>query len=156
MHNAPAVSYPVGRSRFHGCLLALVGLGGAVAGLVWNHQAHPVGWQQWFYVVTLALTCFVAAQVWHRTPKGSLQWDGQAWNWICGQTSKSGALTAHLDLQFCMALSLRTDAGTRIWLWPERWVEAVHWIGLRHAVFSRGAKASVQDSSGKIGLTELT
>jgi hypothetical protein len=156
MHNAPAVSYPVGRSRFHGFLLVLVGLCGAVGGLVWNHQVHPVGWLQWFYVVTLALTCFAAGRVSLRKPKGSLQWNGQAWSWICGQRSNSGALTAHLDLPFCTALSLRTDVGTRIWLWPERRIEAVRWNGLRQAVFSRGASASEQNSSAKIGLTELT
>lgn len=146
MHSAPALSYPVGRSRFQGWLLGLTGLTGALAGLLWLYQVNPAGWRQWLFVVTLLCACLVAAAAWSRSPRGSLRWDGQAWNWTSVDASACGVLTVHLDLQFCLVLSLRLSTGARIWLWPQRSAEAALWSALRRAVFSRGSAGQADDA----------
>lgn len=145
MHGAPAVSYPVGRSRFQGWLVGLTGLGGTVAGLLWRHQADPAGWRQWLLALTLLCVCALAADAWRRSPRGSLRWDGQTWSWTAVDASVCGVLTVHLDLQFCLLLSLRLDTGARIWFWPERGAEVMAWNALRRAVFSRIARVQAPD-----------
>ncbi|MEI8028192.1 MAG: hypothetical protein WCH35_00250 [Comamonadaceae bacterium] len=154
MHNAPAVSYPVGRSRFQGGLIGLTTLGAAVAGLLWYHQADPVVWLRWLFAFTLGLTGSAAANFWYRAPTGTLSWDGRVWSWDCGKAPISGVVTVYLDLQYFMLLSLRTDVGERIWLWPERRNEAIYWNALRQAVFSRGATANPNDTSVIVDLTD--
>jgi hypothetical protein len=154
MHNAPAVSYPVGRSRFQGGLVGLATLGAAIAGLLWRHQAAPVAWLQWLFAFTLGLTSFAAASSWYRAPTGTLCWDGRVWSWHCVKAPINGVVTVYLDLQYFMLLGLRTDVGERVWLWPERRTEARYWNALRQAVFSRGASANPNDASAIVDLTE--
>ena len=145
MHSAPAVSFPVGRSRFQGWLVGLTGLTGAVGGLLWRYQAEPAGWRQWLFALTLLCACALAAGAWFRSPRGHLRWDGQAWSWTSAERSVGGVLTVHLDLQFFLLLSLRLDAGSRIWFWPERGAELTAWNALRRAVFSRAAPIHAPD-----------
>ncbi len=154
MHNAPAVSYPVGRSRFQGGLVGLATWGGTIAGLLWRHQTDPVVWLQWLFAFTIGLTSYAAARFWYRAPTGTLRWDGRAWSWYSGKAPISGAVTVYLDLQYFMLLSLRTEGGERIWLWPERRTEARYWNALRQAVFSRGAKVNPHDASARVSPTE--
>ena len=147
MHSAPAVSYPVGRSRFQGSLVGLAGLAGTVTGLFWYRQADPVGWRQALFAMTLLAVCSVAVQSWRRSPQGYLGWDGQAWSWTRADGSVCGLVKVHLDLQFCLVLSLRTDSGSRLWIWPERRAELALWHALRCAVFSRGGAGQARDAS---------
>lgn len=155
MHSAPAVSYPVGRSRFQGWLVSMAGLAGMVAGLLWRQQADLAGWRQWIFAVTLLGACVVAVQAWRRTPRGSLRWDGQAWSWTSVDVSACGVVTVHLDLQFFLLLSLRTDTGVRLWLWPERRAEVTRWNALRRAVFSRRGAAQAQTVNAEADLVSV-
>jgi len=136
MHSAPAVSYPVGRSRFQGYLLGLSCLIGIISGWLWHYQSDPGGWRQWLFSLVLLGVCSVAVLVWRRSPQGRLSWDGQSWNWTCADLSVCGVLTVHLDLQFFLVLCLHLDSGAAIWLWPERGATEVRWNSLRQAVFS--------------------
>ncbi len=154
MHNAPAVSYPVGRSRFQGGLVGLATLGGAIASLLWHHQADPVVWLQWLFAFTLGLTSYAAARFWYRAPTGTLCWDGRAWSWYSVKVPISGVVTVHLDFQYFMLLSLSSEGGEQIWLWPERRTEARYWNALRQAVFSRGANANPRDACARVDLAE--
>ena len=147
MHSAPAVSFPVGRSRFHGWLVSLAGLGGAVAGLLWHYQTSPAGWRPWLFFGTLLGACVVAAYAWRRSPRGSLCWDGLAWSWTTVDGSARGVLAVHFDLQFCMVLSFRPDRGALIWLWAQRELDVALWTALRRAVFSRGGARQPKDTS---------
>jgi toxin CptA len=143
MHSAPALTYPVGRSRFQVWLLCLIGLVSVSAGLRWVQQSGPVDWRQGLFAVTLLIYGLVDVLAWRRTPTGTLHWDGQVWGWTEMTQSLSGAVTVHLDLQFCMVLSLQSENGSRIWLWPERRRDPVRWSALRRAVFSRAASGHV-------------
>ena len=155
MYSAPAVFYPVGCSRFQGCVLGLLGLTGALAGLLWRLQADPTMWQQGLFALILCGTCLVAFWAWRTTPRGSLQWDGQDWNLTLPALSLAGVLTVHLDLQWCLLLCLHSENGRRDWLWVERWRDLASWSALRRAVFSAGAasqapRAGVGDHRGQV------
>jgi len=147
MHSAPAVSYPVGRSRFQEWLILMTGLTGGVVGFYWHQQADLADWRQYLYGLNLLAACIVAIHVWRCTPQGQLRWDGQTWSWTRGQVSVCGHVTIHLDLQFVLLLSLYTETGSKLWLWPERGADMARWHALRRAVFSYRAKGPSQDSS---------
>lgn len=155
MHSAPAVSYPVGRSRFQGWLLVLSGLAGLLVGLIWFRQSDLAGWRQGLYAASLLVTCVMAVQAWRRSPCGSLRWDGQAWSWTERDVSVGAVLTVHLDFQFFLLLSLRTDTGSRIWLWPERRTMAARWNGLRRAVFSHRGAGQVLTANAEAALVRV-
>ena len=142
MHSAPAITYPVGRSRFHAALLAGIALVTLLVGLLWQNLGNPQSWRQGLYAVTAIGFGMLAFQGWRRTPDGNLHWDGQAWNWTAGTVVLGGKVGVHLDLQFCMVLSLRMGDGTRVWFWPERRSDPVRWNALRRAVFAQGLDRS--------------
>lgn len=147
MHSAPAVSYPVGRSRFQGWLVGLTGIGGTAIGLFWCYAVNPGGWRQWLYATTLLGFCVAAVAVWRRSPPGRLRWDGQAWNWSAMDASACGVLIVHLDFQSCLLLSFCPEKGPRLWLWPERGTDVLRWNALRCAVFSHSDECQAQDAS---------
>ena len=138
MHSAPAVTYPVGRSRFHAALLIGIAVTTLLVGLSWHHLGDPENWRQGCFAATAIGSGLLAFQAWRRTPSGNLHWDGQAWSWTAGATLVSGTVGVHLDLQFCVVLRLRAGDGTRVWLWPERRSDPAHWNALRRAVFAQG------------------
>ena len=137
MHSAPAVTYPVGRSRFHAALLIGIAVMTLLIGLLWRNLGDPQNWRQACFAATAIGFGLVAFHDWRRTPAGNLHWDGQAWNWAAGAKLLSGTLGVHIDLQFCMVLSLRMGSGPRVWLWPERRSDPMRWNALRRAVFAR-------------------
>ncbi|MBA3057889.1 MAG: hypothetical protein KJ614_04535 [Gammaproteobacteria bacterium] len=139
MHNAPAVNYPVGRSRFQGWLVLGLGLGASVAGALWLRQIDAVGWRQWLFAAVLLVASGTTVLAWLRSARGNLSWDGKNWHWTGAAGSSQGVLTVHLDGQFFLLLSLRLDTGKRLWLWPERRLDVTRWSALRRAVFSRAA-----------------
>ena len=136
LHSAPAVSYPVGRSRFHGWLLALTVLAGVLTGWLWQRQGQPDAWRLGLFATLLAGVSLLAVLAWRRSPRGNLRWDGQVWCWTSADSASCGVLSVHLDLQFCLLLCLRSEVGARIWLWPERGAELALWSALRRAAFA--------------------
>jgi hypothetical protein len=155
MHSAPAVNYPVGRSRFQAWLVGVVSFTGMLTGLLWWEQAQSVGWRQGLFVMSLLLACIVSIQTWLHTPRGCLHWDGQSWRWTSGDTSICGYVTVHLDLQFCLLLSLHSDAGARIWIWPERHAGMSQWNTLRRAVFSRTRLTWLTDGASDAAVMQI-
>lgn len=155
MHSAPAVSYPVGRSRFQGWLIGVTGLTAMLAGLLWHIQVHPDGWRQGLFALSLLGACSLAIAGWRRTPVGMLRWDGQAWHWTSGDTSAGGIVTVQIDLQSCLLLRMRTQAGVRLWLWPERRADVIRWDDLRRAIFSRRGAAYVPAAEAEAALAQM-
>ena len=137
MHSAPAVSYPVGRSRLHGWLVLGLGLGACLTGVLWLRQIDAVGWRQWLFAAVLLGASGTTAMAWRRSAQGILRWDGQTWHWTGAVALTQAVLRVHLDGQFFLLLSLRSDTGKRLWLWPERRLDVTRWSALRQAVFSR-------------------
>jgi len=136
MHHAPAVCYPVGRSRFHLMLIVLLGALGAFALSGWmavldvlsaRHLASACIW----------LTAVVwAAWAWWRSPQGELAYGGDGWSWT--QAGQTDAVSVHVELDLQQTLLLRVVKPTYrpLWLWLERRRSPMHWQALRCAVFA--------------------
>ena len=139
MHDAPSVSYPVGRCRFAGGLLAGTWLLGGLALLAWAFAAGMntrigVGLSVWGFCGTWA------AVAWWRSPAGVLAWDGAGWRF---GAEEAGAPRPALDLQRVLLLQLRTGPRS-LWLWVERDKAPSDWDALRRAVYSRARTAEPQ------------
>lgn len=154
MHSAPAVSFPVGRSRFQAWVSGLAWLAGAVVCGFWLSQAGLWGWRQGLAVVMVLGAGASAAGAWYVTASATLRWDGQTWWRETSQASQTGALTVHLDFQICLLLSLRADTGARYWFWLERRDAPAVWRAVRRAVYSRADRGARQSSENRASLDE--
>lgn len=141
MHSAPAVAYPVRRSRAGGLyLLAMGGLSVTVSAL-WLVQARS-GWFVGIGVLCCMLTCFWCAQAWRAMPVGKLVWDGAAWQFLSakGAPQVSSGLSCRqlvvtLDLQRHLLLRW-PGRGAAKWFWIDRASRPLRWHALRRAVYS--------------------
>ncbi|BDT66224.1 hypothetical protein os1_03830 [Comamonadaceae bacterium OS-1] len=136
MHNAPPVTYPVGRSHFQAGLQAAVWLLGAATVTGWCWQVDVMGWRQGVAVLAVLGAGLFAGVAWWKTPVAVLRWDGQQWFWSSGGTTLTVQVGIHLDLQHHLLLRLRPDMGRPLWCWAERASQPVHWRSLRRAVYS--------------------
>ena len=150
MHNAPAVSFPVGRSRIQAWFLSVAWLAGAAACGYWGSVMDAMGWRH-----GLALAMPIAAGVvawaswagWQRKVGGTLHWDGLCWrldmaspkSTLRPPLSLTGDLAVHLDFQIFLLLSIRFENGGVRWLWLDQCAELTHWQAFRRAVYSRVA-----------------
>src|SRR5690349_8890996 len=116
MHDAPSVTWPVGRSRWAGgILLALWSAGVAVAAL-WS--AHPLAvWRLVTVWSAAAAAGAVAGWSWWTAPAGTLAWDGAGWTWAgAGRADAPGRLQLSLDLQHALLVRWHDGSGRR-WFW---------------------------------------
>jgi hypothetical protein len=136
MYNAPAVSFSVGRSRFHGLLLAVVIVTGGGVLILWGTQVDTLGMRQLAATVLWLMAAGWALQDWLQTPIGTLAWDGQVWVWICNNESLAVDLDVAIDSQGALLLCLQAHGRQRAWLWPERRMAPTRWSDFRRAVFA--------------------
>ena len=138
MHNAPAVTYPVGRSHFQAWLTGVfLLLAAAVLGL-WSLLADRPYWHQ-AVAAGIWLACAGLAVHSLRWPSlGVLRWDGQNWHWESSGTVLAGSVLPRLDWQAGLLLEFRAPSYRVRWLWLERDSQALRWDALRRALWSRG------------------
>jgi len=148
MYNAPAVSYPVGRSRFQGWLLAAVLAAGASSLAVWFMQSDQPGLRLLAAAGLWLATASVAIRTWLRSPAGLLTWDTKTWLWASGEQARQVAVSAVLDSQSVLLLQLRPPQDHPLWIWPERRTLPARWLALRRAVFAPRPAASTPDADG--------
>ena len=143
MHNAPSVSYPVGRCAFQRWLYA--GLTVLTSAVLWA-WALNLG-LSWVWCIAASAT---AAGVWQgwRTLRtlGVLTWDGQVWCLHDQGANHEDALgEVHVMWDVQKALLLRwlpasdTLHAKPQWLWLGMQDSDNHWQNLRRAVYQRGA-----------------
>lgn len=152
MHNAPAVTYPVGRSHFQAGLTLAVGLTGALAQGAWWLLAdapgpiHGLGWLLWLVFCSWAL--------WGKlhTPRAQLVWDGQDWRLQVGVLDLLVTPQVILDVQHSLLLCLRPEDGPVQWVWPAQKTHPARWLALRRALFHSAAQP---DPSRSAGLSEV-
>jgi hypothetical protein len=134
MHDAPSVTYPVGRSFWAGALLAvvwLIGLGGLLG---WAVRTQPAVLRVGAALVVLVAAGAGAARHGWQAALGSVVWDGERWR-LPGTAEASASVEVVMDLQH--ALLLRACGGG--WFWLEQRSAPALWDDLRRAVYSRAA-----------------
>jgi hypothetical protein len=144
MHNAPSVTYPVGRLLLERALtLALGGL--ALVALLALVLSQPWGWGP-----ALTLSSGLVAWAIQRRARplsgGHLAWDGQAWWLSRDAVDQVGRVRVEWDLQGFLLLRFEplTEAASRRpwavggqWVWLARQADPATWAGLRRAVYCR-------------------
>ena len=132
MHNAPSVTYPVGRCHFAACLYAGVWVMAAASCTAWALMSPRLGlWQAVAALLVLVLGAWLAT-AWWRAPEGDLAWDGASWSW----RGAAGRPAVRLDLQRCMLLEWRSGGRGAEWLWLDQQLAGDRWMALRRAVYS--------------------
>jgi len=137
-HHAPAVRYPVGRSRFHGVLVVLLSFLGALALALWVVLSdaftvrHVAGWVVWVG------TTLWAALTWWRSSLGELVYDGHGWLWTQQGQSVAVSVRVELDIQNTLLMQMSQATGRHPrWLWLERSGQPTLWRALRRAAFAQ-------------------
>ena len=111
MHNAPAVSFPVGRSRFQACCLLGVWVAGAAVCMYWASVMDVVGWRHALALVMPVAAGAAAWWSWRHRASGRLHWDGQYWRLDAAASAK--AITA-AAWQTVGASPSMPDTGARV------------------------------------------
>lgn len=137
MHQAPAVRYPLGPSRFLARLLVTFALGGVVC-VLWAAWWHPSPGPLWLGLAAwLPLSVWAGVSWWRHQAVGELCWDGQNWQIACADGDLGGTLRVQLDLQGYLWIEWRTlGTGQAEWIWLERQRYPARWADLRRAVFA--------------------
>lgn len=151
MHNAPAVSFPVGRSRFYAAMVVGVLSLSACTLVLWAAQADTLVFRHLVVALLWLISAVGAVRTWWQAPVGVLHWDGQVWTWRCGDDGKhmDEVVDVAVVLDGQSALILRLSSQTRpIWVWPEQRMAPLLWLALRRAVFARRSAATGQDVFG--------
>ena len=92
MHNAPAVSFPVGRSRFQAWCRLGVWVAGAAGCIYWASVMDVAGWRHALALVMPVAAGAAAWWSWRHPAGGRLHWDGQYWRLDAAASAK--AITA--------------------------------------------------------------
>ena len=138
-HNAPAVVYPLGRSRFLGGLLLALWLAGLVLTLLWWATMRQPDWRLLLASGSVLFSGLAARTAWNNLPGGQLAWDGNAWHReSTGYQTGAGehSLSVIADFQQRLLLRLENQAGASLWLWVEKNAMPERWLVLRRAVYS--------------------
>ena len=155
---APAVQYPLGRSRLLGVVLGtlLVAGAGLLVAWVWQGVQSPSqGWAATAGAGVWLAAASGALHFWWRQFSGKLCWDGQTWVLEGDQRGRTawvldGPPVVHLDLQAHLWVRASLPGRRCIWLWLERSSQPQRWMDLRRAVYSRatpGAARAVENVS---------
>ncbi|MEJ8848985.1 hypothetical protein [Variovorax rhizosphaerae] len=139
MHNAPSVSYPMGRSRVAARLLVAIWAAGAgcAAWVCW--QIGAGGWRATMLACSVLLAALAAGALLGRQRPGELRFDGRDWRMTGAVNFRAARLTPALDFQSLMLVRLWAPKRRHRWLWLERRSAPERWLELRRAVYSRAS-----------------
>ena len=146
-HDAPPVTYPLGRSVFQASVLAGFWLAGLIAAGAWAYLVRQPDWRIGVCVASVVVAGMAAYRGWKNSPAGSIAWDGQSWRWESPGYQTGVAeqqLSVLADFQGVMLLRIENHAKAGMWLWVERKSFPERWMDFRRAVYSpaRGVAAS--------------
>ena len=159
MHSAPAVVFPVGRSRFQRLFFTFVLAVGFAACITWTQSVAIVDWRQGLCCLLLLVAGLGALRGLQQPDTALLAWDGQNWQIqkLLGSTSEPGQLLVRLDLQFFMLLEFRTESASAHWFWLDRVAAPGKWLALRRAAYGRLRKpGSSGTTEGRGGMPDAT
>jgi hypothetical protein len=139
MHNAPSVSYPVGRCAFQRWLYAFFAVLTSVVLSLWVlNQGLTFAWCMAVIAAALGalLGCRALCQV------GTLTWDGQVWclhDLGSGHEDALGEVRVALDVQKALLLRWQPASDTLhakpLWLWLGSQGSSHRWQDVRRAVY---------------------
>jgi toxin CptA len=141
MHNAPSVTYPVGRSRLVARLLLVFWAAGACCACVASYQFNSMSWRQAILAVSVLAAAWGALHVFRQTTEERLVFDGQHWSLSGAGLLRAAQATVVFDFQALMLVRLDEPGRRTQWLWPARSNQPDWWQDLRRAVYSRAAPA---------------
>jgi hypothetical protein len=137
MQHAPAVSFPLGRSRFLAACLIALWMAGALLTIIWCWQQSHWRWPQFLGLSSVLAAGVLARRWWRLQCLGALRWDGAQWTLDEQGASSTGQVSVLLDLQQHLWLGLRREAPlAQVWLWLEQGSDPARWSDLRRAVYS--------------------
>lgn len=143
MHRAPAVSFSVGRSRWHlGCVIGLSAVSLGVA-LVFALNQSLGDWRAAAVLGAALVAPALALRSWQQSPLGQLRWDGEHWHWSGFAATQSCHLSLLVDFQRVLLVRLSCVDQPPVWLWLEAAPGNLHWLPLRRAIVS-----SLRDGAG--------
>jgi len=135
MHRAPAVSFPVLRSRWHlralGAFLAL----SAAASAAFVGSDASARWA--LVLLAMVVAAMLAAVQWMRAPQGVLRWDGGQWFWETASHTEPCTVRLTLDFQKAIVVQLRCGPGASQIRWLEAGASPQRWQALRRALVSQ-------------------
>ena len=142
MHNAPSVSYPVGRCAFQRRLYLFLTC--VTSSVLWAWALlQPMGPVWWFAVWVACLGMVWGGHACLRD-QGVLTWDGDVWclHQQPGRlTDALGRVTVSLDVQLALVLQWQPlsdgPESCKRWLWVGAENAPIFWQDLRCAVFAR-------------------
>jgi hypothetical protein len=145
MHNAPSVSYPVGRCAFQRWLYLIFTCLASAAWLVW---ALSQGQSVWLW---LGACAWIVASVegWRalRPRDVTLSWDGQVWCLHSASrhlNDQLGSVEVCWDVQKALLLKWQPSSDTlgasMRWLWLGQAVSPTQWQAVRRAVYARSRR----------------
>jgi hypothetical protein len=141
MHNAPSVSYPVGRCAFQRWLYVLFTVLTSAVLLAWAlNQGVTLIW----CVATTAAVLGLYLGWYSLKQVGMLTWDGQIWclhDQGAGHEDDLGEVGVMLDVQRALLLRWQPTSDTlrakSYWLWLGSQASDNSWQDLRRAVYQR-------------------
>lgn len=152
MHNAPSVTYPVGRCALYGWLLGVLGaLGALMLAAWWLYAPQPTLTGGMASVIWLLWMAFALGS-WRRASQGRIGWRATerrvagttagGWHWLsatCPEGAPIERVELVLDMQFCALLRLHNANSLTRWVWVERTRDPLRWSDLRRALWASRA-----------------
>ena len=141
MHNAPSVSYPVGRCAFQRWLYVFFTLLTSTVLLAWALNQDMT----WILGAAAGFAALAIFSGWRALQQaGMLTWDGQVWclhDQGAGHEDALGEVHVMLDVQKALLLRWQpasdTLNGKSRWLWLGPQASDNRWQDLRRAVYQR-------------------
>jgi len=143
MHNAPSVSYPVGRCTLSRQLWAAQSVISALLLTAWAWQ-QPISLVWGVALVGMIGASLSVWQEWHGA-SGELCWDGHRWRWqsaasVVNVRECIGEVKIVLDAQKALLLKWQPASDTLpskvSWLWLAKETCPARWQDVRRAVYS--------------------
>ncbi|MEY4345621.1 MAG: hypothetical protein RL032_1453 [Pseudomonadota bacterium] len=140
MHQPPAASYGVQRSRWHLICIVVIWLVGAAACAEFWQSTADISLKS-TVLGLLVLSLAWAVKDWFYTERGLLRWDGQQWFWSGFGDFPVQRLHIVLDFQSLILVELRADSWGVRWLWLEAPGQNRQWLALRRAMVGTVARS---------------
>ena len=157
MHNAPSVSYPVGRCAFVGWFLVVIALSGLSVQLSWVMLEPRMGARAWWAwgLYGALWVCLLGHAVWRwwRMPTGTLKWHPASppeaaltalapptgWWWTSAAYPDSIGLKGvqvTLRLNRVVVLRWRLTTGRLFWVCVQHQGDGLAWLALQRALMA--------------------